>query len=92
MNEQDIVPKLPPEILGFHHVATEQPFSSLRTVQPSFLCWHELATYLSLIHPALQPDPGCQLHAATSARPVRRCRFQLGRVTVDFTVNVARDE
>jgi hypothetical protein len=61
VNEQDIVPKLPPEVLGFCHIQTEQLYSSLGRVQSSFSCWHALATYLSLIDPSLQPDAGCQL-------------------------------
>ncbi|MGO8976795.1 MAG: lipase family protein [Steroidobacteraceae bacterium] len=61
VNEQDIVPKLPPEVLGFCHIQTEQLYSSLGRVQSSFSCWHALATYLSLIDPSLQPDARCQL-------------------------------
>ncbi len=61
VNGQDIVPKLPPEILGFRHIETEQLFSSLGKVQSSFPCWHALATYLSLIDAASHPDAACQL-------------------------------
>lgn len=71
VNAQDIVPMLPPEILGFTHVATEQKFSSIGKVRPSFACWHALATYLYLIDPALQPGADCQLTGprTTAAAP-----------------------
>jgi Lipase (class 3) len=71
VNAPDIVPKLPPEILGFKHVDTLQPYNSSGKVQPSLTCWHALATYLSLIDPTLQPDPDCRLLAASTAAPRR---------------------
>jgi len=64
VNAPDIVPKLPPEILGFTHIKTLQLYNSAGNVQPSLTCWHALATYLSLIDPVLRPDPACQLLAA----------------------------
>jgi hypothetical protein len=71
VNSPDIVPKLPPEILGFTHVNTLQLYNSSGKVQPSLTCWHALATYLSLIDPTLQPDPDCRLLAAPAAAPRR---------------------
>jgi C1A family cysteine protease/GH25 family lysozyme M1 (1,4-beta-N-acetylmuramidase) len=62
-NDPDLVTKIPPEILGFVHVDTLVPVDSINTVVPNFGCWHSLATYLSLIDPAKQPDPSCQLPA-----------------------------
>jgi len=94
VNVQDIVPMLPPEILGFTHVAKEQKFSSIGKVRPSLACWHALATYLYLIDPTLQPGADCQLaglraatHAPTSigALPV-----PAGPVTVNVTINVGK--
>jgi Lipase (class 3) len=69
VNSPDIVPKLPPEILGFTHVNTLQLYNSSGNVQPSLTCWHALATYLNLIDPTLQPDPACQLLAAPAVGP-----------------------
>ena len=71
VNAPDIVPKLPPEILGFTHVNTLQLYNSSGKVQPSLTCWHAMATYLSLIDPTLQPDPDCRLLAAPTAAPRR---------------------
>ena len=71
VNAPDIVPNLPPEILGFTHVNTLQLYNSSGKVQPSLTCWHALATYLSLIDPTLQPDPDCRLLAAPAAAPRR---------------------
>ena len=71
VNAPDIVPKLPPEILGFTHINTLQLYNSSGKVQPSLTCWHALATYLSLIDPTLQPDPDCRVLAAPAAAPRR---------------------
>jgi hypothetical protein len=71
VNSPDIVPKLPPEILGFTHINTLQLYNSSGNVQPSLTCWHALATYLSLIDPMLQPDPACQLLAAPTVAQER---------------------
>jgi lipase (class 3) len=69
VNAPDLVPKLPPELFGFRHVDTVQQYSSTGKVTPSLLCWHSLATYLSLIDSALQPDPWCRLGAVRSPLP-----------------------
>ena len=69
VNAPDIVPNLPPEILGFTHINTLQLYNSSGNVQPSLSCWHALATYLSLIDPTLQPDPDCRLLAAPAVAP-----------------------
>jgi hypothetical protein len=71
VNAPDIVPNLPPEILGFTHINTLQLYNSSGNVQPSLSCWHALATYLSLIDPTLQPDPDCRLLAAPAVAPER---------------------
>lgn len=67
VNLRDLVPMLPPEPFGFAHVETEQPFDSAGKVQPTVACWHSLATYLSLIDPALLPDPECRSDASAPA-------------------------
>jgi hypothetical protein len=99
VNAQDLVPMLPPEFLGFTHVATEQRFSSIGKVWPSPSCWHALATYLSLIDPALQPAADCQLislaAAPRAAAPapvpaVTTLSVPAGPVTINITVNVGK--
>ena len=60
-NTSDVVPLLPPQFLGFEHVDALIPLSSAGKVKPNLGCWHALETYLSLIDPALQPSPECQL-------------------------------
>lgn len=106
VNEPDIVPKLPPEILGFTHVDAEQRFSSIGKVRSSLSCWHALATYLSLIDPALQPGADCELttllaaaaspptapplRAAASPATVTTLSVPAGPVTVNITINVGK--
>ena len=63
-NAPDLVTKIPPAVLGFVHVDTEAPVNSAGKVMPFVTCWHALATYLSLIDPTAQPEPGCRLWAA----------------------------
>ena len=69
-NAQDLVTKIPPAILGFVHVNTEVPVSSAGKVMPFATCWHALVTYLSLIDPTKQPDPGCRLWPAAQPASV----------------------
>ena len=69
VNAPDIVPNLPPEILGFTHINTLQLYNSSGNLQPLLSCWHALATYLSLIDPTLQLDPDCRLLAAPAVAP-----------------------
>ena len=57
-NDLDIVTWVPSA--GFQHVATLKALVPWNIVlSPS--CMHALATYLSLINPALKPDAACQL-------------------------------
>jgi C1A family cysteine protease/GH25 family lysozyme M1 (1,4-beta-N-acetylmuramidase) len=67
VNAPDVVPKLPPEILGFVHVDTMQAFDSSRKVKPTMSCWHSLSTYLSLIDPTQQPSAACRIPPKTTA-------------------------
>ncbi len=100
VNMPDVVPNLPPQFLGFSHVDGLQNFNSLGKAKSSLYCWHSLATYLSLIDPSLQPDPGCQLEgramlnlAGASLRPAAaRTTFSAtaAPVTVNVTINLDR--
>jgi hypothetical protein len=106
VNAPDIVPNLPPEILGFTHINTLQLYNSSGNVQPSLTCWHALATYLSLLDLTLQPDPNCQLLAAPAVAQERRAlaarklaiatpatinlSVPTGPVTINITVKVER--
>jgi predicted lipase len=92
VNSPDIVPKLPPEILGFTHVDAVQTYSSSGKVKPTLSCWHSLATYLSLIDSSLQPDAGCRLAPAApevvGAGGTKALSVPAGPVTLNITVNV----
>ena len=92
VNSPDIVPKLPPEILGFTHVDAVQTYSSSGKVKPTLSCWHSLATYLSLIDSSLQPDAGCRLAPAApevvGAGGTIALSVPAGQVTLNITVNV----
>ena len=68
-NAPDLVPNLPPDLFGFTHVDTLYPVTSTRKVKSSPGCWHALATYLSLIDPALQPSADCRLAPPAAAAP-----------------------
>jgi hypothetical protein len=97
VNALDLVPKLPPQIIGFTHVDSLQQYSSTGKVTPSLSCWHALATYLSLIDPTLQPDPSCrlpisvreiQIAAAPKQVAATTLSVPAGPVTVNITVNL----
>ena len=101
VNAPDLVPKLPPELLGFRHVNSLQQYSSSGKVMPSLLCWHSLATYLALLDPKLPLDPSCRLPmsasevlVATAQRPTAGTTLSVpaGPVTVNITVNVGGSE
>jgi hypothetical protein len=88
------LPKLPP--LGFTHIDAPQLFSSTGKVKSSVVCWHALATYLSLIDSTLQPGPDCQLGTAADAARAALARgstatalsVPAGGATVNITFNV----
>jgi putative chitinase len=103
-NAPDLVPNFPPELLGFKHVDALQAVSSTGKVKSTIACWHSLATYLSLIDPAWQPDAACQLVAPATAAAIRGAPF-VGRaatittpsaaggpITINITVNVGESE
>jgi GH25 family lysozyme M1 (1,4-beta-N-acetylmuramidase) len=62
-NVKDLMTKIPPAILGFVHVDQEEQVDSTGKVMPNPVCWHSLATYLSLLDPGKQPAVECQLPA-----------------------------
>ena len=68
-NVLDLVTKAPPEAFGFVHVNTSAPVNSALKVWPNPVCWHSLATYLSLIDPTKQPDSACRLPIPLAPRP-----------------------
>jgi len=57
--DQDLVPQLPPQAFGFRHVNALVDLNAAGKIRPGFACWHVMPTYLSLIDPALSPDPAC---------------------------------
>jgi hypothetical protein len=66
VNEPDIVPKQPPELVGFRHIGVEQKYDSSTTAKASLACWHAMATYLSLLDATRKPDPDCRIDAVLS--------------------------
>jgi Lipase (class 3) len=64
-NVQDWAPKLP---LFFQHISKLRPYNSRGKVKQTFMCVHDLPTYLSLIDPKRKPNAECQLrvHARDS--------------------------
>ncbi len=97
-NAPDLVPNIPPDFLGFRHVDALQAVDSRGKVTPSISCWHALATYLSLIDPALQPDADCRPAAGVAAiraapRAARTTTITApapsgGPVSINITVNL----
>jgi hypothetical protein len=94
VNRPDLVPRLPPEILGFRHVDGLQEFDSAGKVKSSLTCWHSIATYLSLLSAGLQPGSDCQVtpaapaRAPTSSVTLSRLSPAGQGVTVNITVNL----
>ena len=70
VNEPDLVPKAPGEILGYVHIGVEQSYDSTGIAQANPSCWHAMATYLALIDRTRQPDPDCRIQAVAAADPL----------------------
>ncbi|MBW0002731.1 MAG: DUF1906 domain-containing protein [Hyphomicrobiales bacterium] len=70
VNEPDLVPNAPGEILGYKHVGVEQAYNSIGIAQSNPWCWHAMATYLALIDRTRQPNPDCQIPVIAEAAPV----------------------
>jgi hypothetical protein len=58
-NTWDIVPKLPPALLGYGDVAQLYEFSSWGMVRFSPSCWHSMLTYMHWLDPKVALEPGC---------------------------------
>jgi triacylglycerol lipase len=54
-NVPDLVPYLPPEILGFGHVAELQQIDSTWSARWTLSCAHALNTYLHVLDPSAVP-------------------------------------
>jgi Lipase (class 3) len=62
VNEPDVVPDFPPEVLGYVHVKGQHRISSTGTALPTISCAHALNTYLHVLTPRGVPlDPACTL-------------------------------
>jgi kumamolisin len=102
VNQPDIVPKLPPAILGFRHVDTLQPLNSAGKVKASLTCWHAMTTYLSLLDPTLQPDSACRVAATAPSvdpsvvttlpsRISKTISDSVRGITVNLTINLGNE-
>lgn len=69
VNEQDIVPKVPPSIpfiLPYIHVGDQYAFNSSRMVKFDPRCWHWMSTYLHWLDPATQKlSDKCKIRTST---------------------------
>ncbi|HET9342907.1 MAG TPA: lipase family protein [Candidatus Eremiobacteraceae bacterium] len=63
VNVQDLVPGLPPPLLGYAHVDCETAKDSNGLVQWTPTCWHVMETYLALLDGSLKPGSDCALSA-----------------------------
>jgi hypothetical protein len=62
VNEPDVVPDFPLEVLGYVHVKEQHRVSSIGLALPTISCAHALNTYLHVLAPARVPlDPACTL-------------------------------
>jgi hypothetical protein len=62
VNEPDVVPDFPPEVLGYVHVKGQNRISSIGLALPTISCAHALNTYLHVLAPQRVPlDPACTL-------------------------------
>ncbi len=58
-NSPDIVPHLPPTIIGFSHVDTLYPINSDDSTKNSIICHHSLQTYLHTLRQSVPLSPDC---------------------------------
>jgi triacylglycerol lipase len=58
-NEPDLVPKMPPPVMGYEHVNTLVPIDTDGDARHSLLCWHSLATYLHALDADIPLDSNC---------------------------------
>jgi hypothetical protein len=59
-NTLDIVPKLPPTLLGYGDVDQVYDFSSFGVAKFSPTCWHSMLTYMHWLDPRVDLDSGCK--------------------------------
>jgi hypothetical protein len=58
-NVPDVVPKMPPPVLGYEHVSTLVAIDTDGDAKHSLLCWHSLATYLHALDADVPLDSTC---------------------------------
>jgi predicted lipase len=58
-NANDLVPQLPPQLVGYAHVDAEVPINSDDHCRQTIVCWHALNTYLNTLNPSLPLDKTC---------------------------------
>ena len=66
-NRPDVVPYLPPAIIGFSHVDALHQVNSSGLVRPTKSCRHAMRTYLSLLDVSLSPAPECRVDVDATA-------------------------
>ena len=66
-NRPDVVPYLPPAIIGFSHVDALHQVDSSGLVRPTESCRHAMRTYLSLLDVSLSPAPECRVDVDATA-------------------------
>ncbi len=59
VNKPDVVPKVPPWELGYHHVKGEYEIDSTGVAKHSVGCRHAMTTYLHLLDPSSDLSPNC---------------------------------
>jgi hypothetical protein len=71
-NKPDIVPMLPPPLLGYAHVETPYEIDSSSSTKKSIICWHSMETYLHMLDNSEPLDADCVLGGAsvTGTAPV----------------------
>ena len=67
INASDLVPKLPPSLLGFQHIEAIQRVDGTGVATPSLECQHALLTYLHLIDRTIQLAASCRAGAQMRA-------------------------
>ncbi len=57
--DQDFVPKIPPSLLGYRHVDDSYGYDCSGKVRCSPVCWHAMATHLSMLDPSIPITADC---------------------------------
>lgn len=69
VNLNDIVPHLPPELVGYMHVDAELPINSDDRGPQNVVTWHSLQTYLDTLASAQGPSATARVAAMQPAAP-----------------------